>query len=72
MSEDERGGADLEGVGDIAGGTVDGLGTGVRDGGGDNEIRAGVEFAERWEHIGATEGGLNSVRGVNCWTEARN
>ena len=72
MSEEEQGGAELEVVDDMAGGAVDGRGTGVRDGGGGNEIRAGVVWAERWPCAGATEGGINSVWGVACQTESRN
>ena len=59
-------GSELAGDGDIAGGADDGRGTGVRDGGGGKEIRLRVEFAERWERLGATDGGINSVRGVGC------
>ena len=72
MSEEERSGVELEEVVDIAGGAVNGRGTGVRDSVGGREIRAGDVCAERWERIGATEGGINSVRGVDCRTEARN
>ena len=47
---------------DIAGGADNGLGTGMRDGAGGNESRAGVECGERDECLVATEGGINSVR----------
>ena len=72
MSEGERGGAELEEVDGNAGGAVDGRGTGVSDGGGGSDIRAGEECAEKCEFSGATEGGINSVRGVDCRTELRN
>ena len=71
MSEEERVGIELGRVVAIAGGVEDGLETGVSDGGGGNESRAGVELAERVERDCATEGGISSVRGVAWRTEAR-
>ena len=56
----------------MAGGADAGRGTGVSDGGGGKEISAGDECAEKCECSGATDGGINSVRGVDCWMVLRN
>jgi hypothetical protein len=72
MAEEGRGRAELGDIADITGGAVKGLGTGIRDGGGGSEIKVGVARAERLEFTGATEGGINNVRGVDCRTESRN
>jgi hypothetical protein len=56
----------------MAGGADAGRGTGVSDGGGGKEISVGAECAEKCECSGATDGGINSVRGVDFRTVSRN
>ena len=72
MSEGERGKAGLGIFDGIAGGAVDGRGTGISDGGGGKEIKAGDVCAEKGECSGVANGGINSVRGVDWRTESRN
>jgi hypothetical protein len=72
MSERVREGAELGGVDAVAGGADAGRGTGISDGGGGKEIRAGDECAEKCDCSGTTDGGINSVRGVDFLTVSRN